>query len=938
MTTASRWAARALMARRRATLGPHSPTFYDEPLHLVSGEGVWLRGADGTDYLDAYNNVPHVGHCNPRVVEALTAQAARLNIHTRYLTEPVVVYAETLLSTFTRPLDKVFLTNSGSEANELALRIARQHTGHTGVLVTDFSYHGNTSSLAVVTTGLPVQEELGTHVRALRIPDLDSDPRPEKVVLAEALKEAAAAISSLRTAGAGVSALLFDPLFSTEGLLRTPAGYVESLAAMVAQAGGLVIADEVQSGLGRSGTRFWGHELYDITPDLVTLGKPMGNGHPIGAVVTTTELLDEFGSANLYFNTFAGNPVSAAVGLAVLHETADRELHDNAAELGRHARDLLEKLAARNPRVKTVRGQGLFFGLEFVNADGRPDSGPARWVVEDMRRKGVLISKIGPHENVLKIRPPMVFERDHLDLLVDRLAVSLDDLETAEAHRGATPPPTRYTENGVDMARTTVPTDIVFQTELFIDGRWRAASRTFDNLSPATGSLLTRVAAADESDVDEAVRAARRALTGPWAATSGAERQLLLLRLADLIERDADKLARLEALDIGKPAAQPAALDVPNAIATFRHFAGWADKIQGTTVPTAGYQGRPTHSYTVREPVGVIAAIIPWNTPLMITGWKLAPALAAGNTVVVKPAEDAPLSVLHLAKLIEEAGFPPGVVNVVPGLGSVAGAALVRHPEVDKVSFTGSPEVGREIQKVAADTFKRVTLELGGKSPQIVLKDADVDAAVQGIAMGLFFNQGEVCAAGTRILVHRSLYDRVVKALADAAKSLVLGDPLAPETTMGALISSDHRERVLAYIEKGKAEGARLVAGGGRPRRDGFFVEPTIFADVAEDATIAREEIFGPVGAVMPFDDVDEAIRIANETEYGLAATIWTKDVSLAHTLARRVRAGSVWINGWAAIDPALPWGGMKASGIGRELGWSGILANTEEKVVTVIL
>ncbi|MFI7296941.1 phenylacetaldehyde dehydrogenase StyD [Streptomyces sp. NPDC050121] len=938
MTTASTWASRALMARRRATLGPHSPTFYDEPLHLVSGEGVWLRGADGTEYLDAYNNVPQVGHCNPRVVEALASQAARLNIHTRYLTEPVVEYAETLLATFTRPLDKVFFTNSGSEANELALRIARQHTGNTGVLVTDFSYHGNTSSLAAVTTGLPVREELGAHVRALRIPDLDGDPRPEDIVLAEALKEAAAAISSLRATGAGVSAILFDPLFSTEGLLRTPAGYVESVVAMVAEAGGLVIADEVQAGLGRPGTRFWGHELYDFAPDLVTLGKPMGNGHPLGAVVTTAELLDEFGAANLYFNTFAGNPVSATVGLAVLHETADRELQENALRIGRYARELLEKLAGRHPRVKTVRGQGLFFGLEFVDDDSRPDPRPAKWIVEDMRRKGVLISKIGPHENVLKIRPPMIFGQDHLDLLVDRLAASLDDLETAEARRGATPPARQITENGVDMARTTIPADIAFQTELFIDGRWRSASSTFDNLSPANGTLLTRVAAADESDVDDAVRAARRALNGSWGALSGAERQRLLLRLADLIERDADKLARLEALDIGKPAVQPAVLDIPNAIATFRHFAGWADKVQGVTVPTAGYQGRPTHSYTVREPVGVIAAIIPWNTPLMITGWKLAPALAAGNTVVVKPAEDAPLSVLHLAKLIEEAGFPPGVVNVVPGLGSVAGAALVRHPEVDKVSFTGSPEVGREIQKVAADTFKRVTLELGGKSPQIVLEDADVDAAVQGIALGLFFNQGEVCAAGTRILVHRSLYDRVVKALADAAKSQVLGDPLAPETTMGALISSDHRERVLAYIEKGKAEGARLVAGGGRPQRDGFFVEPTIFADVAEDATIAREEIFGPVGAVMPFDDVDEAIRIANETEYGLAATIWTKDVSLAHTLARRVRAGSVWINGWAAIDPALPWGGMKASGIGRELGWSGILANTEEKVVTVIL
>ncbi|WP_433716606.1 phenylacetaldehyde dehydrogenase StyD [Nocardia sp. CA-084685] len=487
---------------------------------------------------------------------------------------------------------------------------------------------------------------------------------------------------------------------------------------------------------------------------------------------------------------------------------------------------------------------------------------------------------------------------------------------------------------------TTVPARLPesLRTGLFIDGKWQSATSTFDDHDPSSGQLLTRVGAADATDVDRAVRAARTAFNDSWGSVSGAERGALLYRLADLIERDAAILAELESLDIGKPIGQPTALDLPNTIATFRHFAGWADKIHGDSIPTAGYMGRPTHSYTIREPIGVVAAIIPWNTPLMIAGWKLAPALAAGNTLVVKPAEDAPLSILYLGRLIEEAGFPPGVVNIVPGLGDVAGAALVRHRDVDKVSFTGSPRVGQDIQRTAAETFKRVTLELGGKSPQIVLADADVDAAVQGIAMGLFFNQGEVCAAGTRILVHRSLYDRVVAALGEAARSQIPGAPFDLATTIGPLVNRRQQETVLAYIEKGKAEGARLVAGGGRVNRAGFFVEPTVFADVSNDSTIAREEIFGPVGAVMPFDDVDEAIRMANDTEYGLAATIWTRDVTLAHTLARKVRAGAVWVNGWAAIDPALPWGGMKTSGIGRELGWSGILANTEEKSVTVVL
>lgn len=392
---------------------------------MVSGQGVWLRGADGVDHLDAYNNVPHVGHCNPVVVRAIAEQAAKLNVHTRYLHEPVVAYAEALLATFAPPLDKVLFTNSGSESNELALRIARQHSGHTGILVTDFSYHGNTAALAELTTGLRVKEQRGSHVRTLHIPDLDGDPRPEGVVMAEALTEVEAALASFTASGHGVAALLFDPLFSTEGLPLPPPGYVEAVAGMVRAAGGLIIADEVQSGLGRVGSHVWGHELYGIAPELVTLGKPLGNGHPLGGVVTTTELLDEFGTANLYFNTFAGNPVSAAAGLAVLGEMVDRTLRDNAADLGGYARRLLGTLAAEHPSVKAVRGVGLFLGLEFIDETGGPDTALAKNVVEDMRRRGVLISKVGPHDNVLKIRPPMVFEHEHVDLLVDRLAASL---------------------------------------------------------------------------------------------------------------------------------------------------------------------------------------------------------------------------------------------------------------------------------------------------------------------------------------------------------------------------------------------------------------------------------------------------------------------------------------------------------------------------------
>jgi acyl-CoA reductase-like NAD-dependent aldehyde dehydrogenase len=334
----------------------------------------------------------------------------------------------------------------------------------------------------------------------------------------------------------------------------------------------------------------------------------------------------------------------------------------------------------------------------------------------------------------------------------------------------------------------------------------------------------------------------------------------------------------------------------------------------------------------------VIGAITPWNAPTMIAAWKLAPALAAGCTLVMKPSEEAPLTTLHLARLMEEVGFPPGVFNVVTGLGEIVGAALARHPGIDKISFTGSPEVGREIQKAAADGFKRVTLELGGKTPQIVLADAETNAAVAGVAMGVFANSGQICAAGTRIFVHRSRYEEILGALGAAANAVKQGDPFNPETNMGALVSRKQLDRVEGYVKLGVQEGAKVVAGGQRPDGKGFFFKPTILANVTNDMRVAQEEIFGPVGAVMAFDDTEEAIRLANATRYGLSACVWTRDINAAHSIAARVRAGTVWINGWGAIDPRLPWGGFKTSGIGRELGARGLDACTEEKVVTVVM
>jgi acyl-CoA reductase-like NAD-dependent aldehyde dehydrogenase len=467
---------------------------------------------------------------------------------------------------------------------------------------------------------------------------------------------------------------------------------------------------------------------------------------------------------------------------------------------------------------------------------------------------------------------------------------------------------------------------------LLIDGDWHDSAQHFDTVNPATGEVLTQIVEASSADVDAAVAAARKALeSGSWRKMPASERGRLIWRLADLIEKNIDELAELETLDNGKPIFESRNVDLPMVIDVLRYYAGWATKIHGETVNTFD----SAFTYTLREPVGIVGLIIPWNFPLLLASWKLGPALACGNTIVLKPAEQTSLTALRLGELAIEAGLPAGVLNIVTG-GPEVGKAIVRHEGIDKIAFTGSTAVGKEIMRSASDTLKRVTLELGGKSPNIVFADSDLDSAVRGAINGIFYGKGEVCNAGSRLFLESKIQDEFLEKLIARAKKMPPGDPLDPKTRMGAIVSQEQMQTVLGYIEAGKKEGAKLLTGGNSVSVNGagYFLEPTIFGGVRNEMKIAQEEIFGPVLAALAFDDPEQVVALANSNPYGLAAAVWTKDVKKAHQISRQLRAGTVWINTYGLMDASLPFGGYKSSGFGRELGMHAIEHYTELKTV----
>lgn len=477
--------------------------------------------------------------------------------------------------------------------------------------------------------------------------------------------------------------------------------------------------------------------------------------------------------------------------------------------------------------------------------------------------------------------------------------------------------------------------------QLFIDGQWVDAEsgKTFTTPNPATGETLAEVSEADKADIDKAVTAARRAFEGKWSKISARDRGRILYKLSKLIEEHSSELAALETADNGKPIKESSYVDLPQVAENFEYFAGWATKIEGETIPVPGQM----FNYTLREPVGVCGQIIPWNFPLLMAAWKLAPALAAGNTVVLKPAEQTPVTAMELGKLIQEAGFPEGVVNIVPGYGETAGAALAAHPGIDKVAFTGSTEVGKLIARAAAENLTKVSLELGGKAPNIVFADADMDQAVSGAMMGIFFNQGQVCCAGSRLFVEERVKDEFLEKLKEKASRISVGDPMDKGTHMGPQVSAEQLSRIKSYVDVAQKEGATILAGGESPKLEGafqkgYFFQPTIFSDVNNQMRVAQEEIFGPVVSVITFRDEDDLIKQANDTIYGLSAGIWTRDITRAHRFAKEIKAGVIWINTYNMFNAASPFGGYKQSGYGREMGKHALEMYTHVKSVWVDL